>query len=86
MSWTDWAALVVGLGVGGVAGAVAAVVSAGGRLARSFGVFRESFEDYIEGRPDAASQRVRADFDDLTGSVDGVVEAATRLRRALRLR
>lgn len=86
MNWLDWAALVVGLGVGGVAGAVAAVLAAGGRLAHSFGVFRESFDDYIEGRLDAASQRLHADFNDLTASVDGVIEAATRLRRALRLR
>ena len=76
----DWSALLVGLGVGGVVGALASAVVAAGRVTASFAGFSSLLKAYLSQRSDPESQLVASAFAevsapfDILGQEDDVVQ------------
>lgn len=63
MEGLDILMLVLSLGIGGIAGALAAVSVTGAVAQEAFEVSRNSFQSYMQGRTDPQSRGLRADFD-----------------------
>lgn len=86
MEGFDFLVFLLSLGVGGIAGAIAAVTLTSAGTQEAFAYFRQSFLGYMQGRNDPASQELRADFDDFEETMRAAGSALDRLRRALRRR
>ncbi|HRF61140.1 MAG TPA: hypothetical protein PLH94_14650 [Fimbriimonadaceae bacterium] len=84
MNLQDIASLLVGIGVGGALGAVAALVLAGSRLAESATTFSAQLRDYLRGRSDPDSRALAEAFEDLDARLQTLLATLQRVRRALR--
>ncbi len=80
------AQLILGLGLGGIAGALAAIWVAGGRLAAAVSVFSEAFQRYVTDRHDVETDLLREDFEEVKRETAGLLDAVGRLRRGLKFR
>jgi hypothetical protein len=86
MEGLDILMLVLSLGIGGIAGALAAVSVTGAAAQAAFEFYRDSFQSYMQGRTDPQSRALQADFDDFSETMRASGGALERLRRALRRR
>lgn len=86
MEGLDILLLVLSLGIGGIAGALAAVSVTGAAALEAFEMFRERFQTYMQGKTDPPSRALQADFDDFSETMRASGGALERLRRALRRR
>jgi hypothetical protein len=80
----DWSALLVGLGVGGVVGALASAVVAAGRVTASFAGFSSLLKAYLSQRSDPESQLVATAFGEVESSLSGLLGTLQQVKRALR--
>lgn len=83
---TDFASVLILMGVGGIAGALATLVSAGGRIATDFGVFKEAYTAYRRDKSPANEVVLSDAFDELDAAIGGFGSAFERLKRAFRSR
>lgn len=80
------AAMIVTLGIGGVAGALASAALAGRRVRDSFLRFEAAFRAYVSERDDEPTSELRDLFEDLRDSIASADSALENLQRALRPR
>lgn len=78
--------LATALGLGGVIGAIAAVLYQGARLPESFRLFTSALETCLAGRDDESCANVRRRFDELQKDVGLFLAAVDKARRLLRIR
>lgn len=83
MSAEQFATFLLGLGVGGAIGALAALFLAAIRLTESAEVFAGQFRAYVSTRTDPDTARLREAFEAFEGRLATLLEAARRARRAL---
>lgn len=82
MNFEQIAGLVLGLGIGGAVGALAALSAAAGKVKRSVESFGNAFRRYFGGKVDAESQELRESFENLEADLQGLVDAANKAKRA----
>lgn len=83
MSGEQFASFLIGLGVGGAVGALAALYLAAVRLTESAEAFAEQFRVYAGSRSDPETRRLRDAFEAFEARLGSLVEAVRRARRAL---
>lgn len=86
MNGLELAAVLLTAGVGGVLGAVSAVLLAGANATASYEAFAEHFKAYMDGRNDAASQDLSESFKGLELGIGGLIGALGNLKRAFKRR
>ncbi len=84
MNGLELAAVLLTAGVGGVVGAVSAVLLAGANATASYEAFSAEFKSYMAGRNDPASLDLAESFQGLEMGIGGLVGALGKLKRAFR--
>lgn len=77
------AGLLLGLGVGGAVGALAAVTLAASRIASAAQAFAVKFKAFMAGRTDPAALDLLEAYDDLDSDIRSLSDALVRAKRAL---
>lgn len=86
MTPSEIAAIALGLGAGGIVGALAALTLGGERLAEAFAEFRQKFEAYTSSKSDPETQAIKASFEEVVEALKTMSEAQKRLKRAFKRR
>lgn len=84
MNIADVASLVLGMGVGGAVGALAALALAGGKLVDALKDFGAKFRTYTASQTTSALEELKTSFAVLEEQAGKMVEVVLRARRALR--
>jgi hypothetical protein len=82
----ELAAVLLTAGVGGILGAVSAVLLAGANATASYEAFAADFKSYMAGRSDPASQDLSESFQGLEIGIGGLIGALGKLKKAFRRR
>jgi len=80
----ELAAVLLSAGVGGVVGAISAVLLAGANATASYEAFATDFRAYIGGRTDPASQALEASFHAMEAGLGTLIGALGKLKKAIR--
>lgn len=83
MGAEQFATFVLGLGIGGVVGALAGLFLAASRLAESAEAFADQFRDYVASRSDPETRRLVEAYEVFDARLGALIEATRRARRAL---
>ncbi|MCE9558776.1 MAG: hypothetical protein K8R88_07470 [Armatimonadetes bacterium] len=80
----DLLQLALGLGLGGVLGALAAVIVAGKKTLSATTIFRDKLFGFLKENSSPEATSLRASYQDLENEVRGLTDSFNRLKGALR--
>ena len=84
MNIADVASLILGMGVGGAVGALAALALSGGKLVDALKDFGAKFRTYTKSQTPSALEELKTSFAVLEEQAGKMLEVVLRARRALR--
>jgi hypothetical protein len=84
LSGLELAAAFLAAGMGGVVGAISAVLLAGANATATYEAFSADFKTYMGGRNDPASQALADSFGDMEAGIGVLLGALGKLKRAFR--